>query len=40
MNALTQAFDELECERDTVVVIPALHTRVCGASHETIPKRE
>jgi hypothetical protein len=40
MNTLIQAFDALEYERYTAAVVPALHTRVCGASHETIPKRE
>jgi hypothetical protein len=40
MNALIQAFDPLEHERDTAAVIPALHTRVCDPSHETLSERE
>jgi hypothetical protein len=39
-RSLIQAFGALEYERYTAAVVPALHTRVCGASHEMIPKRE
>jgi hypothetical protein len=39
-SCLIQAFDTVECERDTAAVVPALDTRACGASQEAIPKRE